>query len=134
LSGDGSEQAGMGVAISDFDGDGRPDVFVTNFSEDRPTLYRNLGNFSFEDVTLRAGLGRYSQYLGWGTLFFDSDNDGWDDLFLVNGHITSAVETKGLGAYRQKRLLYRNRRDGTFEDVSAKGGPAVETGAPFARN
>ena len=128
LSGDGNAQAGMGVTISDVDGDGRPDILVTNFSDDRPTLYRYVGHWLFEDVTLRARLGRYSQYVGWGTVFFDLDNDGWDDLFIVNGHISKVVETKGL-AYRQKRLLYHNDHHGAFDDISDKGGPAVQTQA-----
>ncbi len=127
LGADGNEQAGMGVTVSDFDGDGRTDIFVTNFSDDMPALYKNLDKWLFTDVTLGARLGRYSQYVGWGTLFFDLDNDGWDDLFLVNGHISRSVEAKGLGRYRQKRLLYRNNHDGTFDDVSAQGGPAVQT-------
>jgi hypothetical protein len=122
LSGDGNEQAGMGVAVADFDGTGRPSILVTNFADDTPTLYRNLGDLSFSDVTLASGLGRYRQYLGWGAVFLDYDNDAWEDLFMANGHISSAVEQKGLGSYRQARLLYRNQGNGTFLDVTASAG------------
>ena len=82
---DGREQAGMGSTIADFNGDGRPDIFKTNFSDDTSTLYRNNGDGTFDDVTTAAGLGLYTKYLCWGTMFFDFDNDGWPDLLLVNG-------------------------------------------------
>ena len=125
LSADGNEQAGMGVAVTDFNRDGRPDILVTNFSDDSPTLYKNLSNWNFSDVTLQAGLGRYTRYLGWGAVFFDHDNDGWEDLLMVNGHIFSGVDGLGLGSYRQKNLLYRNRGNGTFKDMSTNAGPAM---------
>jgi hypothetical protein len=126
LSSNGNEQAGMGVAVADFDGDGRADVFVTNFSDDTPTLYKNLGDWAFSDVTAEAHLARYTQYVGWGTVFFDFDNDGWEDLCIANGHVSSRVETNGLGSFRQNRLLYRNLGDGTFEDATALGGPGFQ--------
>ncbi len=82
---DGREQAGMGTTVADFNGDGHLDIFKTNFSDDTSTLYRNNGDGTFTDATSAAGLGLYTQYLGWGTMFFDFDNDGWPDLILANG-------------------------------------------------
>ncbi len=125
LSGSGHEQAGMGVAVADYDRDGRTDILVTNFAGDTPTLYQNLGEFLFADIKLQSGLGRYLQYLGWGALFFDWDNDGWQDLLIVNGHVYKKVDEYEIGSYRQSKLLYHNRGDGTFEDISREGGPAI---------
>ncbi len=92
FSEEGREQAGMGATVADYNGDGRPDLFKTNFSDDTPTLYRNDGNGNFSDVTVEAGLGKHMQYLGWGTMFFDFDNDGWPDLILANGHVYPEVD------------------------------------------
>ena len=125
LNGDGDIQAGMGVALADFDGDERTDILVTNFSEDTPTLHKNLGDWAFSDVTLAAQLGRYRKYLGWGALFLDFDNDGWEDLFMVNGHVYRLVDDHGLGSYRQSKLLYRNRGNGTFAHISDQAGADV---------
>jgi hypothetical protein len=125
LNADGNAQASMGVAVGDFNGDGRQDLLVTNFSEDTPTLYKNLGDWLFADVTLPAQLGRYRRYLGWGAIFFDFDNDGWEDLFMANGHVYPAIDKYNLGSYKQSRLLYRNRGDETFADLSFQGGPAI---------
>ena len=123
---DGREQAGMGVTVADFDGDGRPDIFKTNFSDDTPTLYRNNGDGVFSDVTFAAGLGLHTQYLGWGTMFFDFDNDGWPDLILANGHVYPEVDKYHLGStYQESRLLYHNNGNGTFSDISGSAGPGV---------
>ncbi len=121
---DGREQAGMGTTVADYNGDGRLDIFKTNFSDDTPTLYRNDGEGIFSDVTYAAGLGRHTQYLGWGTMFFDFDNDGWPDLILANGHVYPEVDKFHLGSgYLEPRLLYHNNGNGTFSDVSATAGP-----------
>jgi enediyne biosynthesis protein E4 len=125
---DGMEQAGMGSTVADFDGDGRPDIFKTNFSDDTSTLYRNNGDGTFNDSTFAAGLGLHTQYLGWGTMFFDFDNDGWPDLLLVNGHVYPEVDKARLGSdYQEPRILYHNKGNGTFEDISAASGPGITT-------
>jgi hypothetical protein len=123
---DGREQAGMGSTIGDFDGDGRLDIFKTNFSDDTSTLYRNNGNGTFDDVTYAAGLGLYTRYLGWGTMFLDFDNDGWPDLLLVNGHVYPEVDKQNLGtSYQEPRILYHNNGNRTFTDISAEAGPGI---------
>ena len=125
---DGREQAGMGSTIADFNGDGHLDIFKTNFSDDTSTLYRNNGDGTFTDATSSAGLGLYTQYLGWGTMFFDFDNDGWPDLILVNGHVYPEVDSQHLGSsYKEPRILYHNNGDGTFSDISASAGSAITT-------
>lgn len=124
---DGREQAGMGSTIADYDGDGKLDIFKTNFSDDTATLYRNKGDGTFEDATFAAGLGLYTQYLGWGTMFFDFDNDSWPDLLLVNGHVYPEVDKHHLGSnYQEPRVLYHNEGNGKFTDISDSSGPAIK--------
>jgi hypothetical protein len=123
---DGREQAGMGSTIGDYDGDGRLDIFKTNFSDDTATLYHNNGDGTFTDVTFNAGLGLRTKYLGWGTMFLDVDNDAWPDLLLVNGHVYPEVDKHHLGAdYEEPRILYRNNGNGTFTDISESAGPGI---------
>src|SRR5271155_4192900 len=128
---DGKEQAGMGTTVADFNGDGHLDIFKTNFSDDTSTLYRNNGDGTFTDATSAAGLGLYTQYLGWGTMFFDFDNDGWPDLILVNGHVYPEVDSQHLGStFQEPRILYHNTgpdQSGivTFADISAQAGPGI---------
>ena len=127
---DGREQAGMGTTVADFDGDGRLDIFKTNFSDDTSTLYRNNGDGSFSDATFPAGLGLHTQYLGWGAMFFDFDNDSWPDLIVANGHVYPEVDKYHLGSnYEEPRVLYHNNGNGTFTDLSASAGPGITTSA-----
>jgi hypothetical protein len=128
---EGREQAGMGATVADYNGDGWPDLFKTNFSDDTPTLYRNDGNGNFTDVTFEAGLGKHMQYLGWGTMFFDFDNDGWPDLILANGHVYPEVDKLHLGFdYQEPRVLYHNNGNGTFSDISAQAGAGITKPLP----
>jgi hypothetical protein len=119
---DGREQAGMGTSAGDYDGDGRLDLAKTNFVDDTPNVYRNNGDGSFTEMTGPAGLGSVTRFLGWGVAFVDYDNDGWPDLFIVNGHVYPKVKDAG---YKQRRLLFRNRAGRRFEDVSRASGDGV---------
>ncbi|HZT31912.1 MAG TPA: CRTAC1 family protein [Bryobacteraceae bacterium] len=122
----GFEQGGMGVAVGDFDNDGLLDLLKTNFAGDYPNLYRNQGGGIFEDVVLKAGLAVNPQYVGWGVAFVDLDNDGWKDIFQVNGHVYPELDRReGQEKYRNPRLVYRNLGNGRFEDVSAMAGAGV---------
>jgi enediyne biosynthesis protein E4 len=128
FSPDGKSQAGMGVSAGDYDLDGNLDILKTNFAGDTPSLYRNRGGADFEDTTFSAGLGLYTQYLGWGCGFFDFDNDGWPDILICNGHVYPEVDQLPTEAgYAQPKLLYRNLRNGRFEDISLRVGPGIST-------
>ncbi len=123
---DGREQAGMGSSIADYDGDGHLDIIKTNFSDDTASLYHHNADHSFSDVTFASGMGVNTQYLGWGTMFLDVDNDGWPDLLLVNGHVYPEVDSGNVGsAYREPRVLYHNLGNGKFKDISAESGPGI---------
>ena len=128
VSEDGSEQGCMGVAVGDYDGSGRQSLFVTNFAEEYNALYRNEGAY-FTDVSFRSKTAAASlPYVGWGTAFLDFDHDGWLDLIAVNGHVYPQLDQARLGAsapYRQRKLLYRNLGDGTFEEVTAARAPLL---------
>jgi hypothetical protein len=128
VSQDGAEQGGMGVAVGDYDRRGRLSLFVSNFSEEYNALYRHEGDY-FTDVSFRSRTAPSSlPYVGWGTSFFDYDNDGLLDLIVVNGHVYPQLDKARLGAsagYRQRKLLYHNRGDGTFEEVAARFGPVL---------
>ena len=126
LSIDGKPQAGMGVTAGDYNHDGWLDIFKTNFSGDTSSLYRNTGKATFDDVTIPAGMGLNTRWLGWDCGFIDADNDGWADIFLVNGHVYPEVEKLTTEAgYAQPKVLYRNLQNGSFADVSQKAGAAV---------
>jgi enediyne biosynthesis protein E4 len=129
---EGREQAGMGLAIGDYDNDGRVDTYITNFSDDSNTLRRNLGDGVFADVTGSLGLrARTLPFLGWGTGFVDFDNDGWQDLFVVNGHVYPQVDRFDWGmTWAQRPLLFRNREGARFEEVPPATGSGLAAVIP----
>ena len=134
----GQEEAGMGVAAGDYDFDGDVDLYVTHFFRESNTFYRNDAKGHFEDVTRQIGLELPTlSMLGWGTGFFDHDNDGDLDLFVANGHVYPQVDLERMGtAYRQRNQLFDNNSDGQFADISAISGPGmnvekVSRGAAF---
>jgi hypothetical protein len=128
VSEDGSEQGGMGVAVGDYDGSGRLSLFKTNFSEEYNDLFRNDGDH-FTDASFRSKTAASSMpYVGWGTAFFDYDNDGILDIIVANGHVYPQLDKTRLGAsagYRQRKLLYHGKGDGTFDEVAASYGPVL---------
>jgi hypothetical protein len=132
LNENGREQAGMGLAIGDYDNDGRVDFHITNFSDDSNVLYHNDGEGNFTDVTFQAGLGEVTiPFLGWGTSFIDYDNDGWQDLFVVNGHVYPAVDANQWGtSFAEQALLFHNLKTGKFERVGAAPASALASAWP----
>ena len=125
LSDDGQEQAGMGIAVGDYNLDGRLDIFKTHFSDDTNVLYRNEGDGSFTDVTFAARLGVETRYTGWGAGMVDLDNNGLPDIFMVTGSVYPEVEKKISGyPYKSPRLVFRNL-GGTFEELIDEAGPGV---------
>jgi enediyne biosynthesis protein E4 len=135
---DGKPQAGMGIAVGDYDRNGTMDIFKTNFAGDTSTLYANTGGGVCDDRTFASGVGLNTRWLGWGVGFLDLDNDGWLDLFLVNGHVYPEVDrVKTEAGYKQRKVVYRNLRNGRFADVTEQLGPPVTIakagrGAAFA--
>ena len=126
LDENGQALSGMGVAVSDFDGNGSFDIFRTNFSDERSTLYRNRGRGDFDEATVKAGMGRNTRYVGWGAGFFDYDHDGLEDLLLVNGHVFPEVDRLDTDIYyRERAILYHNEGAGEFADVSLQAGPGI---------
>ena len=125
VAGDGNPRAGMGIDLADYDGDGRLDLFVTNHELEAHTLFRNLGRGLFTDVTSPSGIGLETlPFVGFGTVFFDADNDGDLDLAIANGHVLD-----NSGHYRpgskteQRKLLFRNDGGGRFKEVGRLAGP-----------
>ena len=117
----GSEQGSMGVTLGDYDHDGRLDLFVTNFDDDYNVLYHNDGQGSFTDVSHAANVAAVSlPFVGWGTKFFDFDNDGWVDLFVANGHVYPQIPS-----YRQRNFIHKNNRNGTFTELGMELGPPL---------
>ena len=122
----GRSLSGMGVTSADYDGDGRLDIFRTNFSDEHETLYHNTGGGQFDDVTIAAGLGQNTRFVSWGCAFFDFDNDGWKDLLLVSGHVFPEIDRLATDIrFRDRAVLYHNTGKGTFEDISANAGEAI---------
>jgi hypothetical protein len=128
VSEDGSEQGSMGIAVGDYNHSGRQSIYVTNFTNEYDTLYRNDGNLNFQDISYKAGVA-LSSLIGvkWGTAFVDLDNDTWLDVITVSGHVYPQVDVlPGEGGYRQPKILQMNQGDGTFCDASAQAGPALQ--------
>lgn len=125
---DGNEQANMGVALGDYQHTGRFSIAVTHFSDEYMALYRNDGDLNFTDVSYASGIAQSTtHYVGWGDVFFDLDNDGWPDFFMVNGHVYPQVDQAKDGTkYREPKLLFLNQRNGTFRNISQQAGPAIQ--------
>ena len=122
----GHEQAGMGVAVADYDCDGWFDIFKTNFADDTCDLYHNNQDGTFTDVTFSSGIGVNNGYVAWGCAFVDYDNDGWADIFQVNGHVYPEIGGHDIGQeFKNPRLVYKNLGDGRFKDVSSQLGPGI---------
>ncbi len=127
LNDEGREQAAMGIAVGDYNHDGRVDFCITNFSDDYNTLYRNDGEASFTDVSYAAGIANVTiPFLGWGTGFLDFDNDGWLDLFFANGHVYPGVDKEAGGTtFAQRPLLFQNLNGAKFDEVPAATGSGL---------
>ena len=130
LAENGQVQAGMGVAVGDFNLDGNLDLFKTHFAEDTSELYVNDGTGNFETATLRAGLGVETRYVGWGAGMVDLDNDGWPDIFFVTGSPYPGIEKKlPAMADRTPRVIFRNLGNGKFEELLDGAGPGISARA-----
>jgi hypothetical protein len=122
----GKAMSGMGATAADYDHSGATSIFRTNFSDERETLYRNNGQGEFQEKTIAAGMGQNTKYVSWGCQFLDFDNDGWQDLLIVNGHVFPEIDKKNIDIrFKARRILYRNLRDGRFDDISAQAGPGI---------
>jgi hypothetical protein len=121
---DGKEMSSMGVAVGDYDNDGRMDLFITTFANDNYVLFHNEGKDTFSDLSFQSGVGeRTIPHLGWATFFLDYDNDGWKDLFDASGHVYPEVDGKlGAETYREPLQLFRNLHNGKFAEVSKEVG------------
>jgi hypothetical protein len=126
LSGDGNEQAGMGVGVGDYNLDGHTDLFITHFADDASGLFRNDGKGEFEDVTYVARIAVETRYVSWGAGIVDLDNDGFPDLFAVTGSVYPELQ-RTLPRYPDKspRIIFRNLGDNTFEELSDAVGPDI---------
>lgn len=128
FSNDGAEQASMGIAVGDYNHSGRPSLYVNNFENENPDLYRNDGNWNFTEVSFPSGLAVAAlPWVKWGTAFADLDNDGWLDLISANGHVYPQVDKiPSDPGYRQPTLLSMNLGNGNFCDASEQAGPALK--------
>jgi enediyne biosynthesis protein E4 len=118
-------QAGMGLAVGDYNADGWMDIFKTHFQDDTPVLFQSNKDGTYTDTTFSAGLGELTRYVGWGAAFMDYDNDGWPDIFFVTGHVYPHAMKENEDTFRSPRFVLRNLGNGRFQDVSARMGPGV---------
>jgi enediyne biosynthesis protein E4 len=127
VNGEGAETAGMGIAVCDYNHTGRFSFVLTTFEDQAATLYRNDGGMNFTDVSFAAGVATPTiKFLKWGVGCEDFDNDGWPDIFIVNGHVYPQVDSLSAGAkYRERKILLRNNGNGTFQDLSEQAGPPI---------
>jgi hypothetical protein len=132
LNDDGREQAAMGIGVGDYNRDGHVDLYITNFSDDYNTLYRNDGEGGFADVSSQAGISNLTlPFLGWGTGFLDFDNDGLLDIFVANGHVYPEVDKTDWGTtYRQRPLLLKNMDGQKFQEVPPATGSGLAVVVP----
>ena len=128
LNENGAAQANMGVAFGDYLHTGLMSLLISHFDNEYAALYRNNGNMNFADASFASSIARGTTgYVGWGDAFVDFDNDGWEDFFLVNGHVYPQVDTLNSRLrYREPKLLFMNERNGTFKDISRQAGPAIQ--------
>lgn len=128
LSESGARQANMGIALGDYMHTGRMSLLISHFDNEYAAFYRNDGDMSFTDVSLSSGVGRGTRgYVGWGDAFVDFNNDGWQDIFIVNGHVYPQVEAISTGLkYLEPKLLFLNQRNGTFKDIGKMAGAAIQ--------
>jgi hypothetical protein len=129
LNDEGGPHSGMGIDLADADNNGKPDLIFTNYYAQQTSFYREAAPGLFREDRLSTGIGSATaSYLGFGILFFDYDNDGWQDIIEVNGHVQDTVERHEMGTrFAEPTLLFRNQRDGTYAEVGQK------SGAPFDR-
>jgi len=130
VNADGMAEAGMGIDIGDFDGNGTEDIFLTHLTREKSTLFFNRGQGYFEDRSVEVGVAVPSiPYTGFGTAFLDYDNDGWLDVVAANGAVHLIEELRAKGdpyALHQRKQLFHNRGDGHFDEATASGGAAFE--------
>jgi len=128
LSESGARQANMGIGLGDYLHTGKMSVVISHFDNEFAAFYRNDGAMDFTDVSLSSGVGRGTVgYVGWGAAFVDFDNDGWQDLFVVNGHVYPQVDQiRSSLRYLEPKLLFLNQRNGTFKDISKLAGQAIQ--------
>jgi hypothetical protein len=128
LNESGAAQANMGIALGDFLHTGRMSVLISHFDNEYAAFYRNEGDLTFTDISMASGVASATRgYVGWGDAFVDFENDGWEDFFLVNGHVYPQVDDlHSKLKYAEPKLLFLNQRDGTFKDISKQVGAALE--------
>ena len=128
LDRNGLEQANMGLALGDYLNSGRNAIAISHFNNEYAILYSNDGNMSFTDAAYVSGIATATiPYVGWGDGFFDLDNDGWLDFFVANGHVYPQVDGADIGVkYREPKILFLNRHDGTFRNISTFVGNAIQ--------